>query len=114
MAFNSKFRATLEYGSDLVHAYSCFSCSEDGRTSQANHFCQDCVQCFCDVCLRHHDKVLKRHDVLGRTDIDKWSTATTLVGQLVRCEKHPAETLKLECKDHGQLCCHVCVSVDHR
>ncbi|XP_052778738.1 uncharacterized protein LOC128216209 [Mya arenaria] len=33
---------------------------------------------------------------------------------LERCEKHPGKALKLVCGDHDQLCCHVCVAVDHR
>ncbi|XP_052778749.1 uncharacterized protein LOC128216220 [Mya arenaria] len=33
---------------------------------------------------------------------------------LERCERHPEEALKLVCGDHDQLCCHVCVAMDHR
>jgi len=114
MASNSKFSATLEHGSDLVYDYSCLSCSEDGRNSEATHFCQDCEQCFCDACIILHNRIMKRHAVLGRKDVAKWSTATALVGPIARCEKHSQETIKLECLDHQQLCCHVCISIDHK
>jgi len=114
MASNSKFSATLEYGTDFVYDYSCLSCSEDGRNSEAKHCCQDCEQFFCEVCIELHNRIMKRHTVLGRTDVKKWSTAPALVGPIARCEKHPQETIKLECWDHRQLCCHVCVSIDHK
>ena len=114
MASTSTFKSSLDIGSDMIYEFCCHSCQDDDKNTEANHFCQECAQCFCDVCIQHHNKVLKKHTVLGRKDVDKWSTATALVGPLVRCEKHPEETLKLECLDHRQLCCHLCVSVDHR
>ena len=110
MASGSSFRATLEHGSD----FCCLSCNEDNKNSEAQYYCQDCSQCFCDVCLQLHNKLHKRHAVLGRKDIDKWSAATVLTGPLVRCEKHAGKILELECVDHRQLCCHVCVSIDHK
>jgi len=114
MATGSSFSATIEHGSDVVYDYSCSLCSEDGRNSEALYYCQDCLHCYCDGCLQLHNKLHRRHSVLDRSDVDKWSTATVPAGPLVRCEKHPGEILKLECLDHRQLCCHVCVSVDHK
>ncbi|XP_052768146.1 tripartite motif-containing protein 66-like [Mya arenaria] len=55
--------------------------------------------------------MFKKHAVLGRKDVDKW------VGQgdsLARCELHPEEIIKMECQDHHQLCCHLCVALNHR
>jgi len=114
MTSKSKFRSTLEYGSDMVYDFTCHSCQDEKKNTEANFFCKDCSQCFCDSCVKHHNKVLKRHAVLGREDVDKWSTDAALVGPLVRCDSHPGEILKLYCGDHRRLCCPVCISVDHK
>jgi len=114
MASGSKFSLTLQFGSDMLYDYNCHSCWEDGKNTEANHCCQDCAQCFCDVCIKLHSKLLKRHAVLDRNDVDKWSTDTALVGPLVRCDNHMGEILKLYCRDHRRPCCSVCISVDHK
>ncbi|XP_052778786.1 uncharacterized protein LOC128216256 [Mya arenaria] len=44
----------------------------------------------------------------------KWAAAPGMVDVLERCERHPGEALKLVCGDHDQLCCPVCVAMDHR
>ena len=116
MASYSKSSAhNLEHGSDCVYDHVCLSCSEEDRTIEANHFCEDCDQCFCDGCIRLHNKLHKRHVVLGQRDVDKWTSAATAVSPYVyRCDKHPDEYLKLECIDHRQLCCHVCICLHHK
>ncbi|XP_052782209.1 uncharacterized protein LOC128218556 isoform X2 [Mya arenaria] len=55
-----------------------------------------------------------KHAVLGRKDVKKWEAAPGAVDALERCGMHRGEALKLVCADHDQLCCHVCVAVDHR
>ncbi|XP_052778625.1 uncharacterized protein LOC128216073 [Mya arenaria] len=52
--------------------------------------------------------------MLGRKDVKEWEAAPGVVDALERCELHPGEALKLECGDHDQLCCPVCVVFDHR
>ena len=78
----------------MVYDYICHSCKEE-KFTEVNRFCQDCSQCYCDACIKHLNKILKRQAILGRKDVDKWSTDTTLVGPIVRCDKHPGEILKL-------------------
>ena len=114
MALDSSFSATTQHGSNVFYDYCCLSCSEDNRNSDAEHFCQDCSQCYCNDCLQLHNKLHKRHVVYGREDVDQWSTATTLAGPLIPCEKHPANFLEVECMEHRQLCCSICMSVDHK
>jgi len=114
MAANAKFSVTMEHGSDMIYAYRCSRCSEDGRNSEGNHYCQDCSTCYCDTCIQLHNQLHRKHAVLGKSDVDNWSTATVLVGPLVRCEKHPGKILELECMDHRKLCCSVCIGVHHK
>ena len=62
----------------MVYDYICYSCNEE-KFTDVNRFCHDCSQCYCDACIKHHNKILKRLAILGRKDVDKWSTDTTLV-----------------------------------
>ncbi|XP_052768073.1 uncharacterized protein LOC128208556 [Mya arenaria] len=44
-------------------------------------------------------------------DVDKW------VGQgdaLLNCDHHPSKILELLCEDHAEMCCNLCVSLNHR
>ncbi|XP_052781903.1 uncharacterized protein LOC128218297 [Mya arenaria] len=55
------------------------------------------------------------HTVFGRKDLDNWAGSTTTITNAVEiCERHPGKSLELVCDDHDQLCCHVCIAVDHR
>jgi len=121
MASNSKFSATLEHGSDLVYVYSCLSCSEDGRNSEANNFCQDCSQCFCDLCITHHNKVMTGHAVLGRNDVDNWSMDVNCKGgekplpgpdHVFEVEKHVLHNVKLDDDKHTCGITGICVLAD--
>ncbi|WAR04269.1 TRI33-like protein, partial [Mya arenaria] len=97
--------------SDEIHDFSCSVCKDDNLNIEANHSCGDCAKYYCDKCLIFHAKIHKRHVVLGRNDVDKW------VGQgdaLVTCDLHPPKILELLCEDHAELCCHLCVSLNHR
>ncbi|WAR26041.1 TRI33-like protein [Mya arenaria] len=111
----SKFDSSLQNSSDLIHDFTCSPCEEDGLNSEAQSFCVECSKYYCSRCEPKHDGLFKRHSVLGRKDVGKWTPLPhTIVDDLERCERHPREALKMFCKDHDQLCCHVCVSVDHR
>jgi len=110
----TNFSATIEHASDILFDYNCLSCSDNDKSSEANYFCQDCCQCFCDLCIQLHNKLHRRHSLLDKKDVDKWSTTAALVGPLARCDRHPDETLKLECIDHHQLCCHHCTRILHK
>ncbi|WAR05171.1 TRI33-like protein [Mya arenaria] len=111
----SKHSTSLKHSvlnaSDEIHDFSCSVCKDDNLNIEAKHFCGDCSKYYCDKCLPFHAKIHKRHVVLGKKDVDKW------VGQgdtLVMCNLHPPKVLELQCEDHNELCCHLCVSLNHR
>ncbi|XP_052779862.1 uncharacterized protein LOC128217055 [Mya arenaria] len=110
----SKFESSIQRGCDFIHDFACSACEEDGLNTEAQHFCNLCTKYYCDNCVTKHNGLYKRHTVLDRKDVKKWAAAPGMVDVLERCERHPAEALKLVCGDHDQLCCHVCVAVDHR
>ncbi|WAR12093.1 TRI33-like protein [Mya arenaria] len=105
------FKDSMSMASDLIHDFVCSPCHEDKLNTEAKHFCRDCSKYYCDKCLTFHSKIHKEHTVLGRKDVDKW------VGQgdsLISCDLHPQEVIKLLCEDHAEMCCHLCVSLNHR
>ncbi|XP_052818062.1 uncharacterized protein LOC128244087 [Mya arenaria] len=105
------FKDSMEMASDLIYDFVCSPCQEDKLNTEAKYFCGDCSKYYCDKCLPFHSKILKQHTVLGRRDVDKW------LGQgdaLILCDLHPQEVIKLLCEDHAEMCCHLCVSLNHR
>ncbi|XP_052779559.1 uncharacterized protein LOC128216897 [Mya arenaria] len=110
----SKFESSIQRGCDFIHDFACSPCEEDGLNTEAQHFCNLCTKYYCDICVTKHNGLYKRHSVLDRKDVKKWAAPPGMVDVLERCERHPGEALKLVCGDHDQLCCHVCVAVDHR
>ncbi|XP_052781787.1 tripartite motif-containing protein 66-like isoform X1 [Mya arenaria] len=110
----SNFKSSIQRGCDFIHDFACSLCEEDGLNTEAQHFCNQCTKYYCVNCVSTHNKLYKRHTVLDRKDVKKWAAPPGMVDVLERCERHPGEALKLVCGDHDQLCCHVCVAVDHR
>ncbi|XP_052816988.1 uncharacterized protein LOC128243321 [Mya arenaria] len=95
-------------GSDLIHDYSCSKCEENDLNTEAQHFCPECEHYLCDKCVRIHGEYFKKHVVYGRGDIQKWTGFS-----MDRCDQH-GNKLEVHCDDHQELCCHVCVSLNHR
>ncbi|XP_052818068.1 uncharacterized protein LOC128244092 [Mya arenaria] len=101
----------MSMASDLIHDFVCSPCQEDKLNTEAKHFCRDCSKYLCDKCLTFHSKLFKQHVVLDHKNVDKW------VGQgdaLISCDLHPGKVIELLCEDHAEMCCHLCVSLNHR
>ena len=95
-------------GSDLIHDFSCSKCEENDYNAEAQHFCPQCEHYLCDKCVKLHNVYHNKHTVYDRADIDKW------VGfSLDRCDQH-GNKLEVHCDDHQELCCHICVALNHR
>ncbi|XP_052781810.1 uncharacterized protein LOC128218239 [Mya arenaria] len=108
------FKSSLQRGCDFIHDFSCFPCEENGFNTEAHHYCTQCKNYYCQNCVSKHNGLYQKHAVLDRKDVKKWEAAPGAVNALERCGMHPGEALKLVCADHDQLCCHLCVAVDHR
>ncbi|XP_052778748.1 uncharacterized protein LOC128216219 [Mya arenaria] len=95
-------------GSDLIHDYSCSKCEENDLNTEAQHFCPQCEHYLCGKCVRIHGEYFKKHAVYERGEIQKWAGFS-----MDRCDKHGKE-LEVHCDDHQELCCSVCVALNHR
>ncbi|WAR30643.1 KCNT1-like protein [Mya arenaria] len=100
--------SSIYTGSDLIHDYSCSKCGEDDLNAEAQHFCPQCEHCLCDKCVAMHNGYHKNHTVYGRGDIQKWAGFS-----MDRCDQHGSK-LEVHCDDHKELCCSVCVALNHR
>ncbi|XP_052779587.1 uncharacterized protein LOC128216915 [Mya arenaria] len=110
----SNFESSIHRGCDFIHDFSCSPCEENGFNTEAHHYCTQCTKYYCQNCVSKHNGLYQKHAVLGRKDVKKWEAAPGVVDALERCGMHPGEALKLVCGDHDQLCCYVCVAIDHR
>ncbi|WAR08606.1 hypothetical protein MAR_018564, partial [Mya arenaria] len=95
-------------GSDLIHDYSCSTCEENDLNTEAQHFCPQCEHYMCDKCVKLHGGYFKKHVVYGRGDIKKWAGFSMDI-----CDQH-GNKLEVHCDDHQELCCSVCVALNHR
>ncbi|XP_052781866.1 E3 ubiquitin-protein ligase TRIM33-like isoform X1 [Mya arenaria] len=108
------FESSIQRGCDLIHDFSCSPCEDNGFNTEAHHHCTQCKKYYCKNCISKHNDLYQKHAVLGRKYVKKWETALGVMDVLERCGMHPGEALKLVCGDHDQLCCTVCVAIDHR
>ncbi|XP_052786919.1 uncharacterized protein LOC128222112 [Mya arenaria] len=100
-------RSSIYKGSDLIHDYSCSKCEENDLNTEAQHYCPECEHYLCDKCVNLHNGYHNKHTVYGRGDIQKWAGFS-----LDRCDLH--DKLNVHCDDHQELCCSVCVALNHR
>ncbi|XP_052778368.1 uncharacterized protein LOC128215805 [Mya arenaria] len=100
--------SSFHKGSDMIHDYSCFKCEENDLNTEAQHFCPQCEHYLCQKCVNIHGDYFKKHVVYGRGDIQKWAGFS-----MDRCAHHGKE-LEVHCDDHQELCCSVCVALNHR
>ncbi|XP_052778097.1 uncharacterized protein LOC128215452 [Mya arenaria] len=100
--------SSIYKGSDLIHDFSCSKCEEDNLNTEAQHFCPQCEHYLCAKCVNMHNGYHKAHIVYGREDIQKWAGFS-----MNKCDQH-GNKLEASCDDDQELCCSVCVALNHR
>ncbi|XP_052815308.1 uncharacterized protein LOC128242256 [Mya arenaria] len=104
-------KGSMSMASDLIHDFVCSPCQEDKLNTEAKYFCRDCSKYYCDQCLTFHSKILKKHIVLGYEDVDKWGGRGDT---FISCDLHSSKVIELMCEDHAEMCCQLCVTLNHR
>ena len=91
----------------------CDPCLIEDETVPGEFYCTDCSEYLCNNCARVHrkSKTSKHHKLLCRDEMPKKKLTTV---QEKFCSKHSVELIKYFCENHEQLCCSVCVTLDHR
>ena len=79
----------------------CGKCKKEPPTRR----CLDCKESYCDPCREVHDefKLFQTHKLKTITD-----SARPVIDDIVFCNYHPSEQIKLHCRDCKQLICLLC------
>ncbi|XP_053388570.1 E3 ubiquitin-protein ligase TRIM9-like [Mercenaria mercenaria] len=87
----------------------CTPCKTKDKKIESKYYCTDCEAYYCEECFELHPRVpyLAKHIVLKHDDIAVWSNLQ------YKCTTHD-KNLEFFCGMHKVLCCHVCVSLEHR
>lgn len=107
------FSRSLEAGHDVIYDFCCTPCEGQGLNAEAQFYCKECKQLYCEACEKYHDKFFRRHTVLGIQDVSKWGNVKPWTSSLMG-DEHPGNELEMYCEVHGRFCCHICVSVKQR
>ncbi|KAH3738135.1 E3 ubiquitin-protein ligase Midline-1-like [Dreissena polymorpha] len=105
----SKFQSSVFNGSDSLVTFHCLAC----KTSEARFYCDECLNVYCDSCVKLHNQLFKDHRVFDREQECTCPLTKSTMEILERCSDHSDERIKHYCEDHGQLCCDVCIALNH-
>ena len=101
--------------SDDADSIQCDPCASENETVPGEFYCTDCLEYLCNNCATVHrkSKISKHHNLLGRDEMPKKNLTTVGVQQKF-CSKHANKQIDYFCEKHEQLCCSVCVTLEHR
>ena len=111
---------TQKYAQSVVTEMYCGPCSRDGQHHDAEGFCIDCSEYFCNTCIKHHRnlKITKNHVLRDRKTMPKYKQLSESDEQdestSETCDIHTSELLRYFCKDHDEPCYSVCATLKHR
>ncbi|XP_052787718.1 uncharacterized protein LOC128222655 [Mya arenaria] len=54
--------------SDMIYDFPCTNCQENGLNSDSVSYCEQCEKCFCTICVKMHDRILKHHTILDKSE----------------------------------------------
>ncbi|XP_052076816.1 E3 ubiquitin-protein ligase Midline-1-like [Mytilus californianus] len=96
----------------------CHICKRQHKISKATHWCRDCIEALCKECLHLHGlmKLFADHKIVQVKEID--TSASEQEPDLCMisdsCPVHSSKSVVAFCFDHHELCCVLCVTVQHR
>ncbi|CAC5391470.1 unnamed protein product [Mytilus coruscus] len=96
----------------------CHMCKRQNNQNLATYWCRDCVEAFCDDCLRLHNlmKLSADHKVVKIEEINMCDSGSESDLRLISdsCPIHKSKILEAFCFDHQKLCCVLCLTLQHR
>ncbi|CAG2192893.1 unnamed protein product [Mytilus edulis] len=108
--------STMEESGKKDNENECDTCSRQNIRSEANLWCQDCRDSFCDQCIKLH-KVMKfsvDHTVIQIRQISKNKHDVDLSVISDSCPVHTSKRVEAYCFDHKQILCVLCLTLKHR
>ena len=101
----------------------CVSCEDVEESVPAKIYCIECEESLCERCskIRHRTKMMQGHSMFdlhqqekdGEKD-DGQNKLVQIIGELLKCSKHPDKAISCLCKDDNSLCCTDCIVENHR
>ena len=103
-------------GHEKFFDFVCGQCETESKVVEAFAYCPECHSFFCGSCLALHRRFLvtRKHEVLDENRKKEWGTARRGPKYGRECGDHDGQNVTMFCEDHKELCCPVCVSLDHR
>ena len=80
---------------------TCDPCSRNNKAKSGCYSCKNCNEYMCGECYGEH-----RH--CSSSEEPRHSHPTE------RCSRHPSELLQMFCGKHDDVCCTVCIALDHK
>ncbi|XP_052247306.1 E3 ubiquitin-protein ligase TRIM56-like isoform X1 [Dreissena polymorpha] len=108
----SNMESSIYRGSESFFDFSCFTCQENDRNTEAGFYCEECSKFYCSKCVEYHNYLYKKHAILSKENISLWPD--TDVVEQDKCKEHRKEKLTIFCEDHSELICHVCQFHNHQ
>lgn len=98
--------------------YNCDPCIRIGDNSVATNWCQECNDMLCRACLKNFHNRLKNsdlHPVLDISEANIVPQSQFVVSNVEEpCTKHKGKYYEVYCLDHSQMCCVLCLAINHR
>lgn len=101
-----------ESATDLL----CSICALENRKTDAEKYCLQCQDYFCQKCVTIHDKlaILSGHVIIGRSDFGDLECRLKLPSiPTERCLKHTTKLMDMYCDTHDKVGCGTCMVLEH-
>ena len=97
----------------------CISCKNLVSSEKAVKFCRNCVDSFCQKCLKicHSVEAFKHHEFVtidATLESVKEILLLCKMSSFAQCPSHSNRTIKFHCLDHDTICCSYCAFVECR
>ncbi|CAC5391476.1 unnamed protein product [Mytilus coruscus] len=96
----------------------CHLCKKRDKNSDATQWCRDCTEALCEECLQFHGlmKLFADHKIVQIENMDIFYSVdepdSSMRSDL--CPVHTSKVLEAFCFDHQDLCCVICLTLQHR
>ncbi|XP_062579596.1 E3 ubiquitin/ISG15 ligase TRIM25-like [Saccostrea cucullata] len=95
----------------------CAPCKRENEVETAKSFCVDCEELLCNNCVKYHKRSLASRAHVIVPESEPKAIFVKISRAIMKdefCQDHPERKIELYCEDHSEVCCGLCVSIDHR
>ena len=107
---------SLLASSDEVIQHTCGPCKDEGDTTEAKHFCENCKEYLCFDCRNDHKtfKATKKHSVVS-AHVTQYTESADISGKFaIMCGCDQKQTVRIYCENHTEVICTSCETIKHR